>query len=240
MNSTKPKGRGLFFMEDMFPYLLWGACSLVMLYLFSAYLVLPLILRTEEQQVSCKNPTTMTVFHAPGDPINVAFFATKDELVNAMEAAGWTRADHRNVGSDFKMFTSTLFGRPDPSAPVSDLFLFNRSEDLAFEKEVDNPRQRHHVRLWQTSLVGAKEKPFWLGAATFDASLELSRMTGQLTHHISPDLDAERSMLFDDLTRAKVVSWQGLLPLRASPEVGENGGGDPYFSDGLLAVAILI
>ena len=32
-----------------------------------------------------------------------------------------------------------------------------------------------------------------------------SRYTGQVTHHIAPDIDAERDALTDDLQKAKVV-----------------------------------
>jgi hypothetical protein len=33
---------------------------------------------------------------------------------------------------------------------------------------------------------------FWLGAATFDTRVGFSHTTGQVTHHIGPDVDAER------------------------------------------------
>ena len=45
----------------------------------------------------------------------------------------------------------------------------------------------------------------WLGSATFDKDVGLSRDTGQVTHHIGPDVDAERDRLTNDLRAAKVV-----------------------------------
>ena len=45
----------------------------------------------------------------------------------------------------------------------------------------------------------------WLGSVTFDRDVGLSRYTGQVTHHIAPDVDAERDGLTNDLKSAKVV-----------------------------------
>ena len=46
----------------------------------------------------------------------------------------------------------------------------------------------------------------WLGSATFDKGVELSRYTGQITHRISPDIDEERDMLVQDLAGAGMSS----------------------------------
>ena len=41
--------------------------------------------------------------------------------------------------------------------------------------------------------------PLWIGAVTYDRSVGLSHRTGQITHHIGPDIDAERDGLIADL-----------------------------------------
>ncbi len=90
--------------------------------------------------------------------------------------------------------------------PVSNLFLFGRKADLAFEKPLgDSPRERHHVRFWRTEKTHAG-RPAWIGSAAFDIGVELSRTTGQVTHHISPDSDAERAgrMVFKRSCRARM------------------------------------
>ena len=78
----------------------------------------------------------------------------------------------------------------------------------------------------------------WFGAITFDERVGLSHTTGQVTHHIGPDLDAERDRLMTLLQQAGVteeVSWlDGFQELQ-----GKNGGGDPWHTDGRLAVAVL-
>ena len=80
----------------------------------------------------------------------------------------------------------------------------------------------------------------WLGAATRDRGVGVSHYTGQVTHHIAPDIDAERARLIDDLEAAKVVEAiyevSGIGPTLN----GRNGGGDRYFTDGEVQIARLV
>jgi LssY C-terminus len=45
------------------------------------------------------------------------------------------------------------------------------------------------VRFWRWDKL-FDERPVWFGAATFDERVGLSYTTGQVTHHIGPDVDA--------------------------------------------------
>ena len=73
---------------------------------------------------------------------------------------------------------------------------------MAFEKPVGHsPKERHHVRFWRTEKLD-EGRIVWIGSAAYDIGVELSRTTGQITHHISPDVDAERDLIVADLTRA--------------------------------------
>ena len=92
--------------------------------------------------------------------------------------------------TSLRIAADTVLRRPDDDAPVSNLFLFSRKQDLAFEQPVgDSPRQRHHVRFWRWDKL-YEDRTAWIGAATFDQSVGLSHTTGQVTHHIAPDVDA--------------------------------------------------
>jgi hypothetical protein len=181
---------------------------------------------------------TRTYEGIPGDPLNVELVGTLPEVVAALRAAGWTPADPIGMRSGLRDVASILFDRPYPSAPVSTHFLYGRAQDLAFQRAVGrSPRRRHHVRLWA---VGDPERATrWVGAATFDRTMGLSRFTGEVMHHIDPDVDAERETLLGDLRRAGRLSSR---EYRESPQGamrGKNGGGDPYFTDGRIAVAEL-
>ena len=127
----------------------------------------------------------------PGDPINVGLVGTKAELIGAMLAAGWRPADPITLRSSLEIAASVVLDRPDPDAPVSPLYLFGRKQDLAFEQEVGRSAdRRHHVRWWLTDQTEAG-RPFWLGDASFDVDSGVSHLTGQITHHIAPDIDAD-------------------------------------------------
>jgi hypothetical protein len=71
-----------------------------------------------------------------------------------------------------------------------------RREDLAFEKpNGGSADRRQHVRLWKVLEIGTDGGPVWLGSATFDSGVTLSRDAGQITHRIAANVDEERRRL---------------------------------------------
>jgi hypothetical protein len=84
----------------------------------------------------------------PGDPLNIALVGSEADVVAAMNAAGWRDAAPLGFRSDERIIVDTVLDKPDPTAPVSNLFLFGRKEDRAFEKPIGHsPRERNHVSL---------------------------------------------------------------------------------------------
>jgi hypothetical protein len=175
----------------------------------------------------------------PGDPINIALVGSETEIVRGLTVAGWFPADPITLASSARIAADTVFRRPDDDAPVSNLFLFGRKQDLAFEQPMPGgPGKRHHVRLWQwDEQYGGR--PAWFGAVTFDRRVGLSRTTGQATHHIAPDVDAERDRLVNELQQAGVVVSVECKDGFHSRCQGRNGGGDPWHTDGRLAIVCL-
>ncbi len=57
-----------------------------------------------------------------GDPVNLALMGSGDEIIVAMEQAGWTKADPVTAVSSWRIITSTLRRRSYTEAPVSPLF----------------------------------------------------------------------------------------------------------------------
>jgi hypothetical protein len=207
-----------------------------------AYLLLPALWdRYEHHRGFERSPRiTRTSDGSPGDPLNVALVASERELERALHDAGWRRAAALGLASDLEIAGSVVLGRPDPTAPVSDLYLFGRKQDLAFEQELgDSAKQRHHVRFWRWDSESSAGRPIWLGSATFDRGVGLSHRTGQITHHIAPDIDADRDALIAGLAAAGQLVreyWVGGAGLTLW---GRNGGGDRYFTDGELAVGVV-
>jgi hypothetical protein len=220
-----------------------AAAAVLAAYLVLAYLLAPFLWRHYEHQKDLANLDfrTYTAQGIPGDAINVGLEGSEADVVCAMAAAGWSPADPVTLASSLKIAGSVLFRRPYQHAPVSPLFFGGRKEDLAFEKPSGkSASKRHHVRFWEAVDVGEDGKPVWLGAATFDESVGVSHYTGQVTHHIAPDIDAERDGLADDLAaaqKAQETYWVGGI----GPTVfGRNGGADPYFTDGEIAFLRLV
>lgn len=215
---------------------------LALVWVVAAYLIVPRIwafyYRRHPVLVNLDRVTQTGDGH-PGDPINIAIVGSDAELVRAMSAAGWYPADPITLASSVRIAADTVLRRADDDAPVSNLFLFGRKQDLAFEQPIGGgPGQRHHVRFWRW------DEPYdgrtaWIGAATYDAKVGLSHTTGQVTHHIAPDVDAERDRLASELQAKGLVAtveWDDGFHTHLD---GRNGGGDPWKTDGRLAIVVL-
>ncbi|MBA1141884.1 LssY C-terminal domain-containing protein [Mesorhizobium neociceri] len=176
----------------------------------------------------------------PGDPINVGLVGSEKELVHAFAVARWDTADGVTLKTAIEIGESVLLDRPYPDAPVSRLLFEGRAQDLAFEKPVGGSADRHnHVRFWRTDATGDDGRPLWLGSASFDRGVGLSHDTGAITHHIGPDIDAERDLVIHDLSAAGMVISVSDIPGIGATRTGRNGGGDPYFTDGRAIVGVL-
>jgi hypothetical protein len=207
-----------------------------------AYLVLPAFWRHYEHLPAMSDVPkfTRTPSGLPGDPLNVALVASKEDVLRAFAAARWSPADPITLASSLAIALSVVMHHPDPDAPVSTLLLFGRRQDLAFEQDVGGSAdQRNHVRFWRTEVHGNGGAPVWVGAATFDRGVGLSHTTGQITHHIGADLDAERDRLMHDLDAAGWIETEFDVTGIGPTVNGHNGGGDRYFTDGEMAVGVL-
>jgi hypothetical protein len=183
---------------------------------------------------------TMTKQGRAGDPVNVAFIGSEEELHHSLARAGWYAADPITLETSLRIAADVVLRKPYEHAPVSDLYLWQRKQDAAFEQPVgQSPKQRHHVRFWRSAEVDAQGEPLWLGAATFDERVEISRTTGGITHKIGADVDKERNKVLVDAHRSGVVTGVYWIDHFHRDRQGHNGGGDPYFTDGRLAVGVI-
>lgn len=208
-----------------------------------AYLILPgAWTHYEHQRGLADMPmVTRTAQGIPGDPMNVGLIGDLGDVVCAMHAAGWYPADRITLESSIRIIGSVLLDRPYHDAPVSNLYYLGRREDLAYEKPIGSSAdRRNHVRYWKVLDSGAEKRPVWLGAATQDRSVGVSRYTGAVTHHIAPDLDAERALLTADLENARLVEAKYQVTGIGPTIAGRNGEGDTYYTDGEIWVLRLV
>jgi len=223
--------------------LLFTMAAIVAAYLVLAYILLPMVWRHYEHQKKLEGlpMVTTTADGISGDAINIGMVGNSKDIICAMHKAGWYAADPVTWKSSLEISGSVLLDRPYPRAPVSPLFYAGRRQDLAFEKPVGTSAdQRHHVRLWKVLDDGEEHRPVWLGAATFDRSVGISRYTGKITHHIAADIDLERDLIETDLQTANMISARYDVMGVGPTLLGRNGGGDAYFTDGEVGIVRLV
>jgi hypothetical protein len=219
------------------------ATAVLLLYAVAAYIVMPL----DWKRYLRRHPSlddvpgiTQTKAGIPGDPLNVALIGAETDVKRIMLAAHWYPADPLTLRSCLEIADATVLKRSYDTAPVSNLFLFGRREDLAFEQPVDNnPRKRHHVRFWRAEKTDPDGRPVWVGSATYDERVGFSRTTGQITHVTAPDVDVERDYLFHSLEQTGDLSETYVVDDFHKVREGRNGGGDPWRTDGRLFVGII-
>lgn len=215
---------------------------LIPIYLLLAYLILPR-LHTGLSRIYLPDyfiGRARTREGILGDPLNLAFLGSEAQIHAAMTAAGWTPADPINAHSTRRIITSTLTRKSYAEAPVSDLYVFSRRQDFAYQREVDgNPAQRHHVRFWQTPegwLLPGGHKIDWIAGGTYDRKVGFSLFTLQITHKIEQDTDIERDYIVNTLETSDAAIRTHVIENFSTGYHARNGGGDNIETDGNLPI----
>ncbi|MEW6268738.1 MAG: LssY C-terminal domain-containing protein [Thermodesulfobacteriota bacterium] len=197
-------------------------------------------LRTALESLTCC--TTNAEATRYGDPVNLAVIGELDDLLDAFNRAGWYETEKIHAGSVARTVQSFLFGSTYRVSPVSDLFLFGRRQDVAFQKVRRTVDDRHHFRLWLT-WMRYRGKPVWVGQASRDIGVRFTTQTWNLTtHKIDPEVDDARDYVIGDLVQQESASLVGYVEgVGAAPPTAprDNLTGDPYFTDGYRAFVVL-
>jgi LssY C-terminus len=232
--------------------------ALAATYGVAAYIVLPRIVRMGLKILLRKRVPRFTITGdgLPGDPVNLVLTGTLQQLHAAFKLAGWSEADRLGLASSWRMVRAFLFKSAYPRAPFSTLYLFGRSQDIGFQKAIDNsPRKRHHVRFWALSLAHAEadlgdasfwlntDRPpdaacvHWIGAGTKDTGISLTWLTFQITHATDSDTNAERDHIIDELRRSGAL---GEINLYKAGQHLPSKHVNHYITDGEITAASLI
>jgi hypothetical protein len=147
----------------------------------------------------------------PGDPINLVLVGTAQEIEQAFRQAGWIEPKRKNERSIWKTAQAVINSDGYDAAPISNLYVLGRKEDLAFEKTFNTFNKRHHLRLWQSPVNAPDGRPIWLAAATHDIGIDVH--PGVISHATDPNLDDERSQVgFDLIGTGDVQAAQLVTP----------------------------
>jgi len=172
--------------------------------------------------------------HHPGDPINLVFIGSAQEIEHAFREAGWIEPKRKTGQSIWKTTEAVINDDGYNAAPVSDLYVFGRRQDLAFEKTLDTFNKRHHLRLWKSAASTPDGRPIWLGAATHDIGIDIH--LGVISHATDPDLDDEGAQVGSDLFLGGQVQAAGFVTPRAPLSSGWTATGGAWHTDGKLYV----
>ena len=240
------------FADQRLPWIL----ALGATYGIGAYIILPRVVRMGLKILQRKRVPSFTTTGdgLPGDPVNLALIGTPQQLRAAFATAGWSGADRLGWASSWRMVRAFVFKSPYPTAPFSTLYLFGRSQDVGFQKAIDNsPRKRHHIRFWAMNLTRAEDTlgtasfwlntdcpaddacVLWVGAGTKDTGLSLTRLTFQITHATASDTNAERDYIVGELMKNRAID-----------DVRSYRSGQPmervnrYITDGEMTLANLL
>lgn len=176
-----------------------------------------------------------------GDPVNLVVVGTFQEVLESFTAR-WDETETITLGTSWKTVRSFLFGTEYRYSPVSPLYLFGRSHDVALQRVRHSINERLHLRLWFSNLT-FQGRPVWVGQVSRDIGVRFTPKTWNLTtHRIDPNVDESRDYVLEDLVEAhrlEGLAYVAGVGVHTQVDPGRNLTGDPYTTDGFRAVAIL-
>lgn len=172
-----------------------------------------------------------------GDPLNLVIIGYPLDVYIAFMRAGWDETETVTTASSWKTIRSFISGGEYRYSPISSLYVFERPQDVAFQKARDNIHERNHLRLWM-SPARFEGIPVWIGQISRDIGVRFTRKT-ITTHKIDPDVDETREFLLENLAYAQALKKVGYVGgVGPVPEDQPKGNltGDPWFTDGYRLV----
>jgi LssY C-terminus len=176
-----------------------------------------------------------------GDPVNLVIIGEFETLLGTF-APRWDESETITMASCWRTAKSFLLGAQYRYSPVSPLYLFGRSQDLALQRSRHSINERLHLRLWLTTLR-FRNLPVWVGQVSRDIGVRFTAKTWNLTtHRVDSDVDEARDYVLEDLLQAQRVDAAAYVDGAGPCEPTaprHNLTGDPYFTDGRRLVLLL-
>jgi LssY C-terminus len=179
---------------------------------------------------------------AEGDPLNIVLVGDASEVMNSLSRSGWSFTHRITLRTVQREIGAVLADESYAVAPVSNLYVFGRKQDVALQRARRSISRRNHMRLWMAPFR-VESHSVWVGQVSRDIGLKATTRSPSLTTHvIDPQVDATREYLLHSLIAHGFVDRFGFVKgsAGASPERPRyNLTGDPYHSDGMRLVVIL-
>lgn len=187
--------------------------------------------------------TSVRPHSGAGDPINIALEGSRARILDDFARIHWVVADPLSVRHDTHLAEAALHHGSYTHAPVSNLYLFGRSEDFAVEHELGWVGRRDHARFWDTGKQDSvTHQELWVGGVSRDIGIKIlfhGKRPAGTTHEIDGNLDAERNLLVSEFKSAGVITTVLTRPGVGKVSNGTTGGGSHYSTDGQVDVVVL-
>ena len=190
-----------------------------------------------ERQPRCTGNAAETV---EGDPLNLVIVGDRASIQECLST--WDETESITLGTSWKTAKAFLLESQYRYSPVSPLYLGGRQQEFALQRARASLNERLHLRLWSTK-IRFEGEPVWIGQVSRDIGVRFTPKTWNLTtHQIDPNVDEARDYVLDDLLASRRVALMGFVRgVQPAPADAprHNLTGDPYFTDGLRAFAVL-
>ncbi len=177
-----------------------------------------------------------------GDPVNLVLVGEIDDVLASLSRGGWSFTHRIGPESIKRLIGATLSGTAYNVAPVSNLYLFGRAQDIALQHSRNTIVQRNHLRLWLAPFR-FEGRAVWVGQVSRDIDVKLTTKSPSLTTHvIDPNIDESREHLLQSLMVHGAMDRFGFVQGQEPTTEDDpylNLTDDPYFTDGLRLVAML-
>ncbi|TCK71548.1 LssY C-terminal domain-containing protein [Acidipila rosea] len=176
----------------------------------------------------------------PGDMVNFALIGTDSQVTQAFASAGWTKTDKTTQDAIVHGLEATLSHKAYTDMPMSTLYLFGRPQDYAYARAdpLEVAAVRNHLRVWKTTET-VNGQPLWVGSATHDNGFETDQRNNGVTHHIDPNIDAERDFIEQSFAAAGVVAAAAYVMPSHPLTTAKTATGGSFHSDGRIVVMLL-
>ena len=194
-------------------------------------------LRTLLEQLPC----CVTNFDGTenADPLNLVLIGDRADFLAALVRRQWHPTEIIWSGSLWRTVSAFIQGSRYRYSPISSLYLYGRSQDIAAQKARGSIHERNHARFW-LSPIRFRGKEVYVGQISRDIGVKFTLKSPTIsTHVIDPDVDESRRYLVEDLLYSQALNRLGHVKgvgasSKAEPRL--NLMGDPWYTDGLRAV----
>ena len=179
-----------------------------------------------------RRATTLNLVDA--DVVNLVFVGSREQVQSAFQQAGWNTSDPQSKRAYMRNFYAVLNNSGYAQEPMRPFLLNGQPADMNWQKSLNSYSRRDHLRIWQWP-DPVDGETIWLSSSTHDTQASLSLKYRQFVHHITPNIDEERSKVIRDLTVAGCVKSVHLVPRPGFGGVTQNATGDTVITDGAVA-----